>query len=158
MDIAATQGQASGLTSARVHPGSTRIAFVLLAAGALAMGFLATDADTNARALAEAGPELTMLLRAMAGLKAGLAAFVTAVIVWRLGSPASPQRLIAYGVAVVLMMASPGLIWTLAHVGLGAAMLHGGLLMAILLLWRDQVIGERLGRIIIARRTALRRG
>jgi hypothetical protein len=99
-----------------------------------------------------------MLLRAMAGLKAGMALAVTSVILWRVGSPASAPRIIAYATAIVLMAAGPGLIWTLAHVGLGAAMLHGGLLMAIVLLWRDRAVGERLGTIVSARRAAVRAG
>jgi hypothetical protein len=45
----------------------------------------------------------------------------------------------------------------MAHVGLGAVLLHGGLLAAILLLWRDKVTGMRLQAVITARRAALRR-
>ena len=36
-----------------------------------------------------------------------------------------------------LMAAGPGLIWAMAHVALGAALLHGGLLLLILLGWAD---------------------
>jgi hypothetical protein len=54
------------------------------------------------------------------------------------------------------MAAGPVLIWDMAHVGIGAALLHGGLLAMVLLLWRDAAVGARLSAIIATRRAALR--
>ncbi len=97
-----------------------------------------------------------MLLRAMAGLKALIAASAIGVMVWRLGSPVGPVRMAFYVLASSAMTAGPVLIWTLANVGCGVALLHGGLLATLLLLWRDPVVGARLQAAINDRRLALR--
>jgi hypothetical protein len=93
----------------------------------------------------------------MAALKVVLAAPVVAAVLWRLGAPVSPWRLLAYGLAGAAMAAGPGLIWSLAQVGLGALLLHGGLLGALILLWRDGAVRDRLSGAVAARRTVLAR-
>ena len=120
----------------------------------LTLAALATSAEEAARAAQTAGPELTRLLRAMAGLKLMFAAGLLAAAYWRLAVPASPWRLASYAVAAAAMAAGPVLIWEMAHVRLGALLLHGGLLAGALLLWRDPAVGARLG-VIMARRRAV---
>ncbi len=138
-------------------PATARGAVLLLALAAAAAGFMATDAQTVARAVAF-DPELAWLLRAMAVLKMSAAAAATAGIAWRLGSPAKPAWLAGYALALAATWAGPGLIWDMAHLRLGALLLHGGLAGALVLLWRDPVAGARLGAIIDARRRVLRDG
>ena len=107
---------------------------VLLSA---ALAYLATPAADAAHAVAAAGPELTRLLRLMALVKLAMAAAALGLVGWRLGHPARPALAWAYVAGCTLMAAGPGLIWTMAHVALGAALLHGGLLLLILLGWAD---------------------
>ena len=132
-----------------------RSVVLVVALAALAAGFLATDAGASAQAVAAAGPDLTRLLRAMAGLKALMAAGATVAVIWRFGSPASSGWLALYAAALFGMAAGPGLIWDMAHVRTGALLLHGGLLATILLLWRDPVVGARLGAAVARRRLLL---
>lgn len=136
-------------------PSVTRSVVLVVALAAGAAGFLATDTGASAQAVAAAGPDLTRLLRAMAGLKTLMAAGATAAVVWRLGSPASSRWLALYAAALAGMAAGPGLIWDMAHVRTGATLLHGGLFATILLLWRDPVVGARLGAAVARRRLLL---
>jgi len=135
-----------------VAPASYRWALALVIAAAALGGMLATDAGATARAVAESGAELTRLLRAMAALKALMAAGAAASVLWRLGAPAAFSWFTGYALAAAAMAAGPGLIWGMAHVAAGAALLHAGLIAAIVLLWRDPVVGERLAALVAARR------
>jgi hypothetical protein len=106
--------------------------------------------------VAEAGPDLTRLLRAMAGIKMLLAGLAGVAVYWRLGAATGALRLAGYAAACGAMAAGPALIWDMAHVGAGALLLHGGLLATILLLWRDPGTAAVLERAIATRRAALR--
>lgn len=125
-----------------------------LVAGAV-LGLAATGPGETAAAVAQAGSELTRLLRFMALLKATMALGALAAVSWRLGVAVRPAWLAAYLLAGAGMAAGPGLIWGMAHVGLGALLLHGGLFGAIVLLWRDPAVSARLGAALDARRDAL---
>jgi hypothetical protein len=92
----------------------------------------------------------------MAVLKAVMAAGAAGAVLWRLGSPVTLPWQAAYATACAAMAAGPGLICGMAHVAIGAALLHGGLLATVLLLWRDPAVGARLSAIVAARRAALR--
>ncbi len=122
----------------------------------VALAALTTRGEEAARAAQVAGPELTRLLRAMAGLKLVFAACMLAAAYWRLALPASTWRLGCYAVAAASMAAGPVLIWEMVHIRLGALLLHGGLLAAALLLWRDPAVGTQLGAILAKRRAILR--
>ncbi len=139
-------------------PLAARSCAVLLAVAALAAGFLVTGHASAAAAISRDGPDLTRLLRAMAGLKLSFAAAAMAGILWRLGSPMRPVWLLAYAASLAAMWSGPGLIWFMVHLKLGALLLHGGLFASLVLLWRDPVVGTRLQAAIDARRSALRSG
>ncbi len=128
----------------------------ILAGTALAAA--ATGRSETAQAVQAAGPELTRLLRAMAGLKLMFAAGLLAAMVWRLQCPATAWRLAGYMAAAACMAAGPVLIWDMAHVRAGAALLHGELLASVVLLWRDPAMAQRLSHAIDRRRAALREG
>ncbi len=138
-------------------PLTMRVLLIVVMSVAILGAAFATDAQSAAQAARDAGADLTRLLRAMAALKAIIAAGAIAAVLWRLGSAVTPLWFAAYATASAAMAAGPALIWSMAHVGLGAVLLHGGLLAAILLLWRDKVTGMRLQAVITARRAALRR-
>jgi hypothetical protein len=121
-----------------------------------ALAAYATPAGEAARAAHAAGPDLTRLLRAMAALKLTFVAGMLAAIAWRLAVPAAAWRVACYGVAGAAMAAGPVLIWDMAHVGLGALLVHGGLLAGVLLLWRDEAVGARLSVMVERRRAMLR--
>ncbi len=118
-------------------------------------GLISADAGTVARAAAHAGEGLTRLLRAMAAIKAGMAVGLLAAILWRLGSPVTPRWLLGYAIAGAAMAAGPGLIWNMADVALGALLLHAGLIVALVMLWRDPAVARRIATTIDARRAAL---
>ena len=134
---------------------TARLARVLIAGLvvlAAVAGFAATGTPAASAASANAGPELTHLLRAMALLKTLFAAAVIGATLWRLAAPVTWPRLSAYAAGCASMAAGPGLIWGLAHVQAGAVLLHGGLLATALLLWRDPATASRLNTAIAARR------
>jgi hypothetical protein len=103
-----------------------------------ASGWLATAPEAVAQATQSTGAELTMLLRFMAAVKALMALAALAATVWRLGFPASPMLAIAYLGSITLMSAAPPLIWQIAHVALGAALFHAGLLLLVVALFADR--------------------
>ena len=152
--------QASSTTApARASALSPAIARALLAmviAASFAAGLLATGTEASASAVALAGADLTHLLRAMALLKALMAAGMVAAVMWRLGSPVTLPWWAAYALACAAAAAGPCLIWQMASVSAGALILHVGLLAALILLWRDPAVGARLAMMIAARRAALR--
>jgi hypothetical protein len=127
----------------------------LILAAALA-GALVTAPDQTRHAVAYMGADWAHLLRAMAALKVLMAATTTAAVLWRLGSAIRPRWLAAYTIAAAAMAAGPGLIWGLAHIPLGALLLHAGLVATLLLLWRDKEVGARLAALVAAKRAALR--
>lgn len=139
-------------TRAGVPPGVARPLAVALLLAALAAGFVVTDPGSAARAVVAAGPDLTRLLRGMAMLKLLMVAAAFAALVWRLGAPARRTWLAAYAIGIVSMGAGPGLIWDMDHVRLGALLLHGGLALTLLLLWRDPAVGQHLADAIERRR------
>lgn len=140
----------------RLTPSASRSLLLLALAAGAAAGLLAGSAQ-SASAVAAAGEELTRLLRAMAALKLLFLAAATAAILWRLRAPIGPAWLAAYGVSGAATAAGPGLIWTMTHVGLGAALLHVGLLGSVVLLWRDPASRKLLAAAVARRRAAAAR-
>ncbi|WP_428394952.1 hypothetical protein [Lichenicoccus sp.] len=136
---------------ATLPPAATRALLLLAVAAGLAAG---TIAAISAPATVDA--DMAHLLRAMALLKAAIAVVVTGAVLWRFGAPVGPIRLAGYALACAAMAAGPGLIWGMVHLGAGALLLHGGLLAAIVLFWRDPEIAARLAAMITARRAAIR--
>jgi hypothetical protein len=135
---------------------AARALFAGIVVAAALAGWVATGSAQSAESVAAAGSDLTRLLRAMAALKALMALAAGAAILWRLGSAVSVPYFALYALAAAAMAAAPGLIWAMAHVGLGALLLHGGLLATLLLLWRDPEVAARLDALVAARRAALR--
>jgi len=128
---------------------------VAIIALAFAGGLLATPSADTARLIASDGGAWANLLRAMAALKMLLAGAASAAVLWRLGAPISPPRWGGYALATAAAWAGPGLISSLAHIPLGALLLHGGLIAMALLLWRDPAMRARLSEMIARRRQAL---
>ncbi len=138
----------AGSVSDRIQAATARtVLLVILAAAALA-GLLSAASPGASLAAVHAGADLTRLLRFMAVLKAGIAVGAAGAVFWRLGVPVSLPWLAAYAVAGGAMAAGPGVIWAMAHVGVGALLLHGGLLATILLLWRDPATAGRIASIL----------
>jgi hypothetical protein len=129
-------------------PGMAQGAFLLVLAVAAAAGF----APESSLAVSHAGADLTRLLRFMAVIKAVIAVGAASVVFWRLAVPVSLPWFAAYALAGAAMAAGPGVIWGMAHVGLGAVLLHGGMFATILLLWRDPATSGRLEAMLVSRR------
>jgi hypothetical protein len=119
-------------------PVGWRGAAVSLACVSALAGFAATGQAASAAAMHDAGPDLAMLLRFMAMVKAMFALGLVSLAAWRLGFPARPGVVAAYVAACVLMPAGVGLIWHLAHVVAGAVLFHAGLLTMLAVGWADQ--------------------
>jgi hypothetical protein len=105
-------------------------ALLIVACAAAGGGWLLAGNPAQSSLLA-GDAELAMLLRFMAAVKAAIALAVLGVTAWRLGHPASAAVGLLYVAAVALMSAAPGVIWQLAHVGIGAGLFHAGLLLLL---------------------------
>ncbi len=121
-----------------------RSALAVAVALAVAAAFVAGHDAASARAVVIAGPELTRLLRFMAVLKGVCAAGAVALVWWRSGYPATLRVTMSYVAACLLMAAGPGLIWSMAHVALGAVLFHAGLALLLLVCWTDRASTEDL--------------
>jgi hypothetical protein len=135
-------------------PSAARSILLAVILVGFAAGFLATGSTSSAAAVHQAGADLTRLLRAMAAIKMLMVAAAAAAVFWRLSAAITLPWFAAYSVAFAAMAAGPGLIWNMAHLIAGAALLHGGLLAVILLFWRDPIVGNRLAAMVAARRLA----
>jgi hypothetical protein len=133
----------------------TRTLIVLATLVAAFAGFAACGTEASAHAVQQAGPDLTRLLRAMAGLKLLMAAGALAAVWWRRGAPASLPWLAGYTVAGMAMAAGPGLIFSMDHVRSGALLLHAGLVTTLVMLWRDPAMGTRLTEALMRRRARI---
>jgi hypothetical protein len=142
--------------SSALSPAIARALLALVIAASFAAGLLATGTEASASAIALAGADLTHLLRAMALLKALIAAGLVAAVMWRFGSSVTRAWWAAYALTCAAAAAGPALIWQMAYVGAGALTLHVGLLAGLILLWRDRAVGARLAKIVDARRAKLR--
>lgn len=128
-----------------------RATVLLFMAAGLVAGFVMTGQFAAAEAARLSGEDLARLLRGMAAIKAAIILPAIAVILWRLGVPASSTLMTAYTLAASAMTFSIGLIWHLAHVGPGALLMHAGLIGTVILLFRDKAVAERLAVALTAR-------
>lgn len=127
----------------------------LMISAAVASYALATDSE-SAAAIRAADPDLVRLLRGMALIKMGMCACAAAGVLWRLrASPVGAGRFVAYGLACAAMAAGPAFIWNMESLRAGAALVHGGLLAAIVVLWTDPAVSARLATLLAARRARL---
>jgi hypothetical protein len=133
-----------------------RLALGLLIVAAIFAAYVATSPELAAAAVAQAGPDLTRLMRGMAAIKALMAVAAGAAVMWRLGAPVTWRWFAAYALACTAMAAGPVVIWQMQYLRLGALLLHGGLFTTVVLLWRDPAMGRRLEDAVNARRLALR--
>jgi hypothetical protein len=126
--------------------------FLAVVVAAFAGGLLATDRATTARLIASEGGDWANLLRAMAALKMLFAGAASAAVLWRLGAPISAMRWGGYALAAAAAWAGPGLIWGLAHIPVGAVLLHAGLIAMAVLIWRDPATRVCLSAVVARRR------
>ena len=152
---AQTQSARSPLRVGFQTPFIARTLLLGVIALAAAGGMLVTDSAATAQAIAGAGGDWANLLRAMAVLKLLFASAATAAVLWRLGAPISAEKGTGYAVAAAATWAGSGLIWGLAHIGLGTLLLHGGLVATAVLVWRDPATSGRLSEILARRHAAL---
>lgn len=135
----ATARSVASVTPQQMHAPTSRRAIALIAvAAAVAVALLASPPDATAVAIRQTDPELILLLRFMAVVKAALALAALGVSLWRLGHPASPVPALGYSFAPALMCAAPIVIWQMAHVAAGAALFQAGFAMLLLALYADR--------------------
>jgi hypothetical protein len=131
-------------------PHAARVVLALVVLGAVLASVAV--AATYPHAARAADPALTLLLRAMAVIKAGMAAGVIAAIFWRLGVAATPVAVAAYAAVSAAMASGPILIWGMTNLVFGAILLHAGLVLGVVMLWRDPATTTRLKAVVAARR------
>ncbi len=141
---------------ATLAPAPGRLLLLAVVMVGAVTGLVITNEAAAHLAIGQAGPDLTRLLRAMAGMKALAAAGLVAAVLWRLAAPVSWTWLTGYALACGAIAAGPGLIWDMVHLRLGALLLHGGLLATVLLLWRDRAMHVRLEQAVARRRAVLK--
>lgn len=135
-----------------ISPTAARVALLLVAGIFVVLGFMVTDQGAVTSAIQEAGPDLTRLTRFMMTTKLAAALCAGGVVYWRLGAPIHLLRLALYTIPIAMMAFGPGLIWNMVYIAPGAGMIVGGIIMTVLLLWRDKAVGQRLDILIKARR------
>jgi hypothetical protein len=118
----------------------TRVSVVLIAAviASVAAG-AALGASIGSQS---ADPDLALVIRFMAFVKAALAIGAAGLVYWRLKGPLSPSRAYGYIAAAALMAFSPGLVWFTASPMLASIAFHGGLLSGLILAFRDDGLGR----------------
>ncbi len=126
---------------------------MLIALVSALAGFILTPAETVDAAEAAAGADLARLLKAMAVIKLAFVLPAALAVIWRLSLPVSVGRLVAYAAATAAMTISIGLIWHLAHVGLGALLMHAGLISTLILLFTDKDVVVQLSGMLARRAT-----
>jgi hypothetical protein len=134
-----------------LSPALARGLLILVIAAAASAGLAGIASPASSLAVAHAGADLTRVLRFMAALKALIAVAAAAAVVWRLGAGITLPWFAAYSASCGAMAAGPGVIWAMVHVGLGAVLLHGGLIATILLLCRDRGTRGRMAAILVRR-------
>jgi hypothetical protein len=135
----------AGARGSRLTPGALRGALAAAVVAAGLLGWLLTSGEGADRAAANAGAELTRLMRLMALLKVALGVGALALVALRFRFAIAPGVAAAYIAAGAIMAAGPGLIWNMDHIGLGALLLHGGLAALVALAWFDGGTRWRLG-------------
>ena len=84
--------------------------------------------------------QLVLLLRFMALVKGAMVLGALGLTQWRLRRPVSSRLAAGYGLALAAMALAPGLIWSLAAIAPGAAAFHAGLLLFLVIAWRDEAV------------------
>ncbi len=88
-------------------------------------------------------PQLVALLRFMAAIKFAGVIAASALVLWRARTPFPNRAAFASVAALASMALAPGLIGSLAHIALAAALFHAGLLTLLVLAWRDDRMPAR---------------
>ena len=145
-DLAFRPARRMGPALARSRP-AWRFALFTAFAVASAAGLLVGHAAPGDGSGFE--PNLILLLRFMAAMKFAGVVGAVALVAWRLSRPAHRGVALCYVGAVTTMALAPGLIWSLAHVGLAAGLFHVGLLGFLMLAWRDEGALGPIGRRVI---------
>ncbi|MFN7552361.1 MAG: hypothetical protein ACK59M_06655 [Pseudomonadota bacterium] len=84
-----------------------------------------------------ADPEIAVLLRGMATIKAALVLAAIALIAWRLGRPESSRFATVYIVGAAVMAGTTALIWQLTALPAAAVAFHAAEITLLVAAWRD---------------------
>jgi hypothetical protein len=109
---------------------------VLLLAGC-ALVALGANALGDPAFLLTADPDLAILLRGMALIKAALVAAGLAILWWRFRWPVSTGVAAGYLMGACLVTGATMMIWQLTYIAASAAAFHIGELTLLVLAWRD---------------------
>lgn len=98
---------------------------------------LAAGALADPAGVSHVEPELVVLLRGMALIKAGMALLAFSLAWWRFGSPMSSQAAAGCVAGVGCLAAATILIWYLSFILAAAVVFHLGLFGLLVLAWRE---------------------
>jgi hypothetical protein len=89
-------------------------------------------------------PELVLLLRAMAVIKAGIALVAVALCLWRLGGPVSTSAAVGYLLGVWSLGGATVLIGFVSFIPAAAVIFHVALFGLLALAWREGRFAPRM--------------
>lgn len=121
----------SGLLSS---PGVLRLLLVAGCAASVALAAWVGEPGPSLRA----DPELAVLLRGMATIKAVIVLAALALLCWRFRRPVSPRSAVAYLVGAWMAAGAAMLVWQLSFIPLAALTFHVGEFTLLFAAWRDR--------------------
>jgi hypothetical protein len=86
---------------------------------------------------ADIEPQLGLLLRFMAVIKASIALAAISLALWRFGQPVSVMAAAGYVAGAACLVAATVLIWCLSFIAAAAIIFHVGLIGLLVLAWRE---------------------
>jgi len=131
----------AGFPAGHIIPGPPGRRALLLAGCALAA--VAAYVFGNPVALQGADPELAVLLRGMALIKAALVVAALGILWWRFRWPVSTGVAAGYLAGAWLAAGAATMIWQLTHLAQAAVLFHVGEIALLLLAWRDNRASTR---------------
>jgi hypothetical protein len=87
--------------------------------------------------LVRADPQLALLLRGMAVIKAAIVLSAIGILVWRFGHPVSNRLALAYIVGASVLAGASMLIWQLSFIPLAALGFHVAAFVVLVAAWHD---------------------
>ncbi len=121
-----------------------RFTLPMLTLLALMLGFAGGQWTATADAQADMEQALVLLLRFMALIKLATVVALAAFAQWQLAKPASRPVVFGFRAACMLMALAPGFIWHLSFMAAGAGLFHAGLIVFVVLCWRDHAMQDGL--------------
>ena len=127
-------------------PLSLRVLLFIAAIATTGLAYWFTRNQAASHSVANAGADLTRVLRFMVLLKGMLAIGMLGLVSLRFRFAIAPGLAFAYTAGSAVMAAGPGVMWNMADIGLGALLFYAGLAALFVLARIDEGARWRFGR------------